>query len=101
LAARELCRTGRRVDAGDEMLWQFLDVACSEPIAEHLRDLTGHRDRARHRKCRRHLDGVPDSLLREVLVQQERTLERGGRALERLPENRDEHPAALEVGERV
>ena len=36
-----------------------------------------------------------------MLVQQEGTLERGRRALERLPEDRDEHLAALEVGERV
>ena len=36
-----------------------------------------------------------------MLVQHEGTLERGRRALERLPENRHEHPAALEVGERV
>ena len=36
-----------------------------------------------------------------MLVQQEGPLERGRRALERLPEHRDEHPAALEVGERV
>src|SRR5206468_7163973 len=68
---------------------------------EHLRDLTGHRDWARHRESRRHLHRVPDALLREALVQQEGTLERGRRALERLPENRDEDLAALEVGERV
>ena len=36
-----------------------------------------------------------------MLVQQEGTLERGRRALERLPEDRDEHLAALEIGKRV
>ena len=44
---------------------------------------------------------VADALLREVLVQQERSLERRGRALERLPEHRDEDPAAVEVVQRV
>jgi hypothetical protein len=36
-----------------------------------------------------------------VLVQHERPLERGGRALERLPEHRDKDPASVEALECV
>ena len=68
LAARESCRAGSRVDPGDEVLREFIDVARSKAVSEHLRDLTGHRDRAGHRECRRHLHRVPDAPLGEVLV---------------------------------
>ena len=39
--------------------------------------------------------------LREVLVQEERSLERRRRTLERLPEHRDEDAPAVELGQRV
>ena len=80
---------------------QLGDAPRGEPVAEHLRDLAGHRDRALHREGRRDLHGVADAALREVLVQQERALERSRRALERLPEHGDEDSPAVEVGQRV
>ena len=75
--------------------------ARGERVAEHLRDLAGHRDRALHRERRRHLHRLADAPLREVLVQQERPFERGRRTLEGLPEHGDEDPPAVEVGQRV
>ena len=80
---------------------QLLDAPRGERVAEHLRDLAGHRDRALHRERRRHLHRVADAPLREVLVQQERPLERRRRTLERLPEHGDEDAPAVEVGQRV
>ena len=80
---------------------QLLDAPRGERVAEHLRDLAGHRDRALHRERRRHLHRVADAPLREVLVQQERPLERGRRTLEGLPEHGDEDSPAVEVGQRV
>ena len=83
------------------LLGQLLDAPLGEPVAEHLRDRAGHRDRALHREGRRHLHRVADAALREVLVQQEGSLERSRRALERLPEDRHQHPPAIEIGQRV
>ena len=82
-------------------LRQLLDASGGERLAEHLRHLSGHRDRALHRERRRQLHRVADAPPREVLVQQERPLERGRRALEGLPEHGDENPSAVELGQRV
>ena len=101
LAAGDLCRARGRIDAGDKALGQFLDAPLGESVAEHLRNRAGHWDGALHREGRRHLHRIADAALREVLMQQEAPLERSRRALERLPENGDKHPPAIEIGQRV
>jgi hypothetical protein len=86
----------RGIDGGDHLLGALLDAAIGEPIPEHLRYSRGHGDGALHREGHRHLHRLADALLREVLVQEERALERRRRALERLPEYGEEDPPAVE-----
>jgi hypothetical protein len=83
------------------VLGELVDPPRGEPVAEHLRDLAGHRNRLLHREDRRDLHAVVHAPLLEVLVDHEGALERSGRAFERLPEHGDEHPAAAEVLQRV
>ena len=58
-------------------------------------------NRALHREGGCQLYGVANPPLREVLVQEERSLERGRRTLERLAEHRDENASAVELAERI
>ena len=83
------------------MLGKLLDPARGQRVAEHLRDRAGHRHGALQRERRRHLHGIANAPLREVLVQEERPLERRRRTVERLPEDRHEHASAFEVGKRI
>ena len=55
----------------------------------------------RHREGHPNVHGVPHSPLHQQIVQQERSLERGRRAFERMAQDRDQDPPPREVGEGV
>ena len=75
------------VDLDDGRLPHELDAALRELVEEPLRDLGSNRHGSRHRRDDADLGPVPDPAPDELVVQQERALERRGRALERLAED--------------
>ena len=89
------------VEAGDKLLWRVLDSALVECSNEHLRDILRHRNGRRHREGHANPRCVPDSPLHEHVVQQERTLERSGRTLERMPKHGNENRPRVEVRKNI
>lgn len=81
-AAREPGLSAASVEFGDKLVGHILDPALLQSCKDALRNLFRDRDRRRHRADHADLHDCPDSPLHEVIVQQERTLERSGRALE-------------------
>ena len=89
------------IDARHDLLGHVLDPALPEGIEEGLRDLLRNWNRRRHRADHPDLHGLPDAPLQEVIVEQERALERGGRALVRVAQDPDQDRARIDAGERV
>jgi hypothetical protein len=79
----------------------ILDPTLSEGAEDAPRDLLRDRHRRRHRTDHPDLGGFPDTSLHEIVVQQERTFEGSGRALERVTEDPDQDRPRLELGEHV
>ncbi len=100
-AVRQPGRPRTRVQAHHQLLGRVLDSALVERSEEQLRHLLGDGNGRRHREGHPNVHGVPHSPLYQQIVQQERSLERGRRALERMAENRDQDPPPREVGEGV
>ncbi len=72
-----------------------------ELVAEPLRHLGCDGNRPRHRRDDADLGLVAEAALDELVVEEERALERRRRALERLAEDREEDRPAVERGQRV
>ena len=82
-------------------LRHVLDVSRRELVEEALRDLRRDGNRRGHRRDDPDLRLLPDSPLDELVVEQERALERRRRALVRLGEDADQDRPAGESGQGV
>ena len=89
------------VEAGYKLFGRVLDPSLIESSKEHPRDLLGHRNRRSHREGHPDPNGLPDPALHKLMVEQERPLERGGWALERMTEDRHVDRARVEAGENL
>jgi len=98
-AAREPGLAVRRVELHDLLVPHILDAALGQGVEEALGELLRDRNRRRHRADGANLDRIPEAALDKVVVQQQRTLERRRRALERVTEDPDQDPPRVEVGE--
>ena len=92
---------GRRVESVHSVPRRVLDA----PLVEGTHDRFGRLRRHRHRRIHRtdHLDvgGVPHPTIDQILMQQQCTLERCRRALERDPQDRDYHPPPAKRWQRL
>jgi hypothetical protein len=100
-AACELCVLASRFELCDLLVRYVLDPSLPERVENALRELLRDRDQRRHRADYIDLRGFPDPAVYEIVVQQERTFEGSGRALERVAEDPDQDRPGLEPGERV
>ena len=101
LAALEHGLLARHVELDDLVLRHVLDPARRELVEEALRDLRRDGNRPRHRRDDSDLGLLPDSPLDELVVEEERALERRRRALVGLAEDPDQDGAAGEGGQGV
>ena len=89
------------IELDDPLLRHVLDVARRELVEEALRDLRRDGNRRGHRRDDPDLGLFPDAPLDELVVEQERALERRGRALVRLGEDAEQDRPAVELGQGV
>src|SRR5439155_15886888 len=96
-AARELRLVAPRVYLHDVLVRHVLDPALGQGVEDALGYLLRDRNRSRHRADDASVDRVTDATVDEVIVKQERTLERRRRALEGLTEDSDQDLLGVEV----
>ena len=101
LAAVEHGLLHSRIDRDDTRLRRELDFTLRELVEKPLRDLGRDRHRRRHRRQDAELCAFADPAVDEQVVQEERALERRGRAFEGLAEDPDQDGPAGETGQRV
>ena len=100
-AAREPRHVVLCVDFHDMLVGHVLDALLGQGAENALGELFRDRNRSRHRADDTNLGRIPDAALDEVIVKQERTLERRGRALEWVAEDPDQDFPRVEIREHV
>ena len=89
------------VELDDMLVRHVLDAT----LCQGVEDALGKFFRDRNRRCEwaddTNLDRIPEAALEEVIVKEERALERRGRALEWVAEDPDQDLPRVEVRERV
>ena len=89
------------VELHDMLVRHVLDATLCQGVEDALGKFFRDRNRSRDRADDTNLDRIPDAALDEVIVKEERALERRGRALEWVAEDPDQDLPRVEVREHV